>query len=208
MTGSWFGRLTVLAALLASAAMAAPPSGKNAALRLAVDPEGTLTGYYQAYAGWDEAARAPRFSCAFYIYGRPDDGAYRLATWLAGEAAVIHGRLHDAPNQQVVLKLEDEPGGCWNVERFSEGEGAKFTLLQGKPWIAIRLVAADRAYFHAEPDRAARRGAYVVRGDVIGIHRRRDGWVLAEFENERGRLTRGWILETELFDERPPAGSE
>jgi hypothetical protein len=56
---------------------------------------------------------------------------------------------------------------------------------------------ADWAPFHPQPDASAGT-AYVVEGDAIGVREVRPGWVLAEYTNDAGVTTTGWIAEAAL----------
>lgn len=61
-------------------------------------------------------------------------------------------------------------------------------------------VVAGRAYFHNEPDEATRRGAYMVPShDIIKALEEQNGFIYAEFTNNRGQTSKGWLLKSDLM---------
>jgi len=61
-------------------------------------------------------------------------------------------------------------------------------------------VAAERAYFHNEPDYATRRGAYMVpSNDVISALEEQNGFLYTEFTNTNGKTSKGWLRRADLI---------
>lgn len=158
-----------------------------------------VTGYYESYTGWDETLEAPRFSCIFYFAGERDGDRYRITSWSPGQAQdTISGNLSFMAlgnQQELLLQLEADHGGCWNVQPF-EGKGSKLSLSSTGNWTSIRIVANQRAYFHRQPSGATQQKSYVIAGDILKIYETRGGWVDAEFGTDR--TTRGWIKISDL----------
>jgi hypothetical protein len=184
-------------------------SGEGEGLLLAVDPDsGTLTGYFEMYGGEDEDSGGPRFSCVFFLRGRIEGSPpYAIATWYPEPSpqAPIAGTITPTADG-VEIHLAQEHGGCWNVEHFADAAPARIALEHG-PWRAIRVVAADKAYFHDAADAATRRQAYVTEHDAVRVHALAEGWVDAEYVGEDGRATRGWLREADLFAALPAAAA-
>jgi hypothetical protein len=186
-------------------------SGNYQELMLAIDPKsGTLTGYYENGTGWDPEIQGPRFSCIFYVYGKKVGDQYKIQTWFPGEKnpEVITGELRFLPREKgtefptLLLRLDQEHGGCWNVNPdLAKPEGSQLSLQNAAPWIEVRVVQANRAHFFQKPDIAPTK-AYVVRGDGLGILEKKPGWVRAVY---RGKTT-GWVKETDIFPSLPPKG--
>jgi serine/threonine-protein kinase len=61
-------------------------------------------------------------------------------------------------------------------------------------------VAAQRAYFHNEPNEDTRRSAYMVPSEeVINALDERNGFVYAEFTNSKGQTSKGWLRRDDLM---------
>lgn len=61
-------------------------------------------------------------------------------------------------------------------------------------------VVADRAYFHNEPNEAARRGAYLIpSAEVIRALEENGDFLYTEFTNSRGQTSKGWLQKSDLM---------
>jgi eukaryotic-like serine/threonine-protein kinase len=62
-------------------------------------------------------------------------------------------------------------------------------------------VAADKAYFHNEPDEATRRNAYLVPTEEVTIDAwdERNNFIYTEFTNSRGQRSKGWLRKQDLI---------
>jgi hypothetical protein len=99
----------------------------------------------------------------------------------------------------VHITLDDEHGGCWNVEPgFPRPQGGvSFTLKSEQTWKAVRIVQAKRAYFHDAATTDTKRKAYCVADDVLPVLSATPGWVEGRFEYN-GNVTQGWVREADL----------
>jgi hypothetical protein len=181
------------------------PSGYYGALRVGFDPETrVLTGLYENYSGWDETTGEPRFSCIFYLRGViAGDPPYAVETWYpeTWPEEIIAGQIEAMTSDEDFLlgiRLDEEHGGCWNVESFAGDEGVDFILEEPTDWREIRVIAADQAYLHETPEDSARTDFWLGRGVAIGVLETQPGWVLTEEELE-GHTVQGWIKTDELF---------
>ena len=96
------------------------------------------------------------------------------------------------------LLLSSLPDGCGNVFPFDTLKGNIFSLESPGEWKEIRVTASEQAYFHSKPDASSQLKTFVVRGDVLRIHKRQTGWVYAECAGEK--TIRGWIQEADLYN--------
>lgn len=81
----------------------------------------TITGYVEAYGGYDEEINQPKFSCIFFIHGIVKDRFAYIKTYYPFEqnADTITGYLKIINENTFEMKLDDEHGGCWNVSHFA-----------------------------------------------------------------------------------------
>lgn len=168
-------------------------------LQLAIDKNsGVITGYFNNQTGWNDESKKPDFSCIFYLEGHQDGNIFRIQTYypLHQTAEPIRGIAKMIDENTVKIKLEEEHGGCWNVWQFSGDEG-QFDLVNKQKWIQIRYVTSERTYFHTRNKEISKRAnAYLVKGDVVSIHRIEGEWAYCTY---LGRvITRGWIRQSDL----------
>ena len=185
--------------------VAAPvASGDYDGFLIGVDRNGSLTGYFESSTGRGQ------FSCIFFVSGKVSGTADGVDTWFPGDRdpkEVIHGVLAQVSSDgrpAIRLKLEEEHGGCWNVQRFAS-DPSTFVLTEQGNWEAIRIIASKKAYFYDDPSSPKPRQAYAVTGNALRVFDTRDGWVRAEYVSPENRRTRGWILERDLFSAKRPA---
>lgn len=195
----------LLALLLAGAAAGqVVVSGEYEDLLLAVGKDGVLTGYFHQGTG-DDGKGNPRFTCTFFIRGSSEDGGrYELRTWHpAFPDEVISGELtfSDADGRKAVnLRLHGEHGGCWNVAPvLKEDDGVDFELTKTGDWQSLRMVSANRAYFHTSADAKTRGRGYVVKNDVVRAVRMSGDWVEAVFIGKDGKTSRGWLQAKDFY---------
>jgi len=198
----FFAWLISLAAAPCSAASVT--SGDYDGLLVGVDRQGSLTAYFESATGNGQ------FSCVFFVSGKVKSRTFRVDTWFPADRnpkEVISGVIDEVTvsgKPAIRLTLEDEHGGCWNVQRFAS-EPASLTLDEQGSWEAIRVVAAGKAYFYDDTSRAHPCRAYVVRGNPLRVFETRTGWVRAEYVSPERKRTSGWILERDLFSPASPA---
>jgi len=186
-----------------------PESGYYSPVYIGINnKKGELTGFFDEKTGWDENIQAPKFTCAFYIFGKEiDNNKYKIRTWYPGREsndAYIDGEITfiKRENQlQIHMILEEEPGGCWNAYPLDTEEGDLFDITKSGQWSEIRVVSSDKAYFHKEPNPETKQKSYVTKYDILRIYDKQKRWVLAEFEGKK--ITRAWIKEDDLFNLYP-----
>jgi hypothetical protein len=194
-----------LITLAAWPCLAAPVvSGDYGGFLVGVDRYGSLTGYFESSTGRGQ------FSCIFFVSGKVGGLADRVDTWFPGDRdpqEVIHGVLEQVTSDgkpAIRLKLEEEHGGCWNVQHFAS-DSSTFAVTEQGSWESVRIVASKKAYFYDDPSSPKPRKAYVVTGNALRVFETRDAWVRAEYVGPESQRTRGWVLERDLFSAKSPA---
>lgn len=192
-------------AVAAGPCLAAPlASGDYGGLLVGVDQGGSLTGYFES------STAGGQFSCILFVSGKVRGSAGRVDTWFPGDSdpkKVIHGVIEQANSDgkpAIRLKLEEEHGGCWNVQRFAS-DAPTLALTEPGKWDAIRIISSKKAYFYDDPLSPATRKAYVVTGNALRVFETRDGWVRAEYVSPENRRTRDWVSERDLFSAKSPS---
>jgi len=159
---------------------------------IAVDPASHIVrGYYQSSTG------NGRFNCIFYFSGKAN-GAIR-SYFPETPEEVVMGTLSRESDGSVNVRLVTEHGGCWNVQHFADkDQPAEFTLQTAYPWVAVAVIKSARAYLYDSPISKVPRKAYVVKGDGVGIHGRRPGWLQVDFVGG-GKTVSGWIRSSDVY---------
>lgn len=167
---------------------------------VAVDPDdGRLTA--DLTIGSDAVLPA----CRLYVFGEPvSGGSYQLAA-VGPDAKTVHAGQATVTTDggAIRIQLPTVPPECHSVSE-SLKQGIQRQLNAAKPWRGVRWVAAERAYFHQEPDDSTRRKAYVVRGDALAYTKETAAFVEAEYLKP-GSTTRGWVSWADLAAMRPTA---
>ncbi len=162
-------------------------------LNLAYNPKNNLiTGFYENYTGLDEQTNNPRFSCIFYIKAFYKKGKIELESYypLNKEDDMIHGEMKIMNSSTIALKLQEEHGGCWNVQPF-KNEFVTFSLYQNKNWIEIRFINTPKSYFYKNKTEESKQKSYLVKGDIIYIDQIEDKWIHCIYKAKK--TVSGWI---------------
>ena len=172
--------------------MPQPGSYDDGLLSIAVNDD-VVTGFYENYTGWDEKLQAPRFSCLVFFVGRIESSEIEIAS------SHTKGTIEVLKEDRIKINIEEEPGGCWNVEPGFDEEGVVFELTEGKEWKSIRIVSNEKAYFYNNPDEKEQGKSYIVKGDVLRVFELEEDWVRGEYYGSQG-ITTGWIKESDLYE--------
>jgi hypothetical protein len=165
------------------------------ALIVAVDSTtGMLTGYYENYTGWDEESKSARFSCIFYLEGKITDNRFKIKTHYPNESDSIMGFVEINSDSSISIQLEEEHGGCWNVEHFVDKPN-EFSLDVRKRWIGVGFVTVAKTYFYSEKNEEKKRKAYLVKNDFVAIEKIEGNWAYCVYQGNS--VTEGWI---KLYD--------
>ncbi len=187
-------------------------SGDSPEFSIAIDNKTkVITGYYNAFVGFDNPSDGPQFSCIYFLKGKAiGKQPYEIVTWFPGNSnleAPIKGHIKFTASKEkhfVTIKLQEDHGGCWNVQQFASDGGAELELDRIGNWKAIRIVSAKRAYFHSAAKPAARQKAYVTEGDPLRVFTGKSGWLYAEYLNADGNKTLGWLKESDTYADTLP----
>ena len=168
------------------------------ALKLAYDDKtNRLTGYFKMTSGSDFKTSPPAFSCIFYIDGTIEGDKFDVATYSPEfkSTEVIEGSMEIINDTTVQIQLPSEHGGCWNLQHFTE-KPVLFELEKQIPWIQIRYVTAEKAYFHSEKSDDKRLKSYIVKNDIVCVDRQDGDWVYCTYYGKKATL--GWIKISDL----------
>ena len=116
-----------------------------------------VTGVFEDASGWNEELKAPQFSCIFYVEGIVDGDTIPVVSYYPGEddSDTITGTIVRLDAKTLLLRLDDDHGGCWNVSSFSN-EPQLFELDQSHTWIQIRHVLKDKAWFYTYKSKSSK----------------------------------------------------
>lgn len=155
-----------------------------------------LSGYFESYGGWDESMKEAKFSCIFYIEGTVADTVFEIMTYYPNETAdSIKGTMEIVNDRSVNIRLNDDHGGCGNVQNFSS-EKLTFTLIDAYPWKEVRFITVDKSYFHSEPKEDKKQKAYLVKSDFVCIEKTKGKYAYCTYFGDK--TTTGWIKITDL----------
>lgn len=167
-------------------------------LTLAYDNEtNRVTGYFENYTGWDESAKAPRFSCIFYLEGILKNDSVKIKTFYPADKSedMIDGLMRLVDNKTVALTLLEDHGGCWNVQRFKD-EPVTFYIEKQKPWQQIRYVTSAKSYFYADQSIHKKLKSYLTKHTIVCIEQLEKEWAYCIFEGKK--TIKGWIHLSDL----------
>ncbi len=165
---------------------------------------GLVSGYYENHTGWDERTNSSRFACIFYFEGEraSNSNLIRIKSWYPDEfpsEGSIYGDFKISDDGKLLIKLDEDHGGCGNVQHFS-GEFVDFSLEELKDWIAIRFVKSDKAHFYKNPNEKDVMKAYVIRGDVLKVLKIEGEWLYIEYHNlDSGKISKAWVKDGDLY---------
>ena len=153
-----------------------------------------LTGYFHS-----ETA-AGQFSCIFYLSGTASNGQARIETYFPETPREkIAGTINGMTKGEVLVALDEEPGGCAMVNPFADkARPASFTLASPHDWTEIRVIRANKSYFYDTPGAATHRKSYLVQGDGVGVKIAANGWLRVDYPGPDKTIS-GWIKEADLY---------
>jgi len=156
-----------------------------------------VTGVFEDASGWNEELKAPQFSCIFYVEGIVDGDTIPVVSYYPGEddSDTITGTIVRLDAKTLLLRLDDDHGGCWNVSSFSN-EPQLFELDQSHTWIQIRYVLKDKAWFYTDKSKGSKQKEYVIKYDFVCVERLEGAWAYCTFYS--GVITRGWLRVEDL----------
>ncbi|MCB1191339.1 MAG: hypothetical protein KDK90_12920 [Leptospiraceae bacterium] len=62
-----------------------------------------------------------------------------------------------------------------------------------------RKVSAEKAYFYRKPYLDTKKSSYLLKGQEFAVHKTRTAWLYTEYTNEKGKITKGWINEFDVY---------
>jgi hypothetical protein len=190
MQSTSYRKLLIFLWLVLSAAYAWAEGGIYENLMIGIDPAtGIITG---AYHEERNPPGGPSFSCIFALKGNVHDSSIKAG--FPGEKDVTYGRLifKNTAKNTVLIKLDDGQSGCAQTTPADFKNGELLALSYTKPWRAVMIVTAKKAYFHDSASQVSRRRSYVVYSDSVGVLEVQGNWAKVEYVNENTSTT-GWM---------------
>ena len=203
----------LLSLLLSAAVQAQITPGDYTPLLIGVDSQTkVITGYFNERSGQDQQTGKAQFSCLFFLRGQmTGQPPFRVQTWYPADKhkpTIINGLLWPASEGKqpaVRLKLDQEPGGCWNATayRLAAKNGAIIPLEQAEKWQAVRIVAAQKTYLYDSAEQQNKGKRYLLKGDAVLISESRNNRVRITYLTGDNRRINGWVDSRDLFSDRP-----
>jgi hypothetical protein len=172
-------------------------SGVYEGLMLAVDAQGSITGFFR-----EEQGEGVTKTCSFFLAGKATSDEISVVTW---NDKVFPGTIK-AEKDGVRLKIARgrEHPGCGLVLLPQISDGITFDQVAKAKWIGLRRIVQQRAYLHSEPVSSKKLRAFVVRGDVVGVISESGEWLQVEYPG-RKMTTKGWLQANDTMKLDPPA---
>ena len=163
-------------------------------MKLAYDPGKKLvSGFFEQYTGLDEERGTPRFSCIFYLEGALQGDSAFIHTYFPGnkEQDLINGTIKFLAEKQISIQLQEDHGGCWNVQPFRY-KPVTDLLEKSTNWIQIRYVIAPKVYFFSDKNLTQKQKAYLLKDDIVYIESIEGTRAYCTYFGEKQNTT-GWI---------------
>ncbi len=172
-----------------------PGSGNYGELSIAIDSvKKSITGYYENKTGENE-----QFSCIFLFTGNFktfNDKTIEVNSFFPENNNKIPGSITCKHVTDFSLILDDDHGGCWNVQTFKE-DPIDFSLVKKESWIDIKIVKSNKVFFCDNPDETNKSKAYVLKGDCLKVLEYSDNWLKVVYEGKKNTI--GWIKSQDCY---------
>lgn len=165
----------------------------DSGLKIAFDKKTKIiTGYFEDYTGWDEELNLPRFSCIFYFHGKLADDSISIISFYPEHNIdeQIYGYIKIPNNKSIIIKLNSEHGGCWNVKHFADS-AINFNLVNIKDWIQIRYVKNEKVYFYLDSIDKKNLTELNIKNNILFINKLEGDWALCTYYDEK--TITGWV---------------
>jgi hypothetical protein len=147
-----------------------------------------------------EPEKNGQFSCVFFLTGKFksfSDKSILIDTYYPGESNDnIKGIVNCKSNNEFNILLNDDHGGCWNVQKFKD-DPVEFVLQKNEAWIDIKVIKSDKSYFYSEPDETKKCKTYVIKGDCVKVMKRSGNWIKVVYESKTNTV--GWIKAQDCY---------
>ncbi|MBD9361694.1 SH3 domain-containing protein [Methylomonas fluvii] len=165
-------------------------SGVYEQLRLAVAPDGKITGYYR-----EEQGEGVSKTCSFYLRGQSNGDSASLTTWnvdsFPGELRI------QAAGVNLKVEHGNEHPGCGMLLPPAIEQGLNYDKVTETEWTELRVISSPKTYFHSKPKADAKLKSYLVKGDVVGVVGAEGDWLQVEYPGTQ-KMIRGWISNSDL----------
>jgi hypothetical protein len=185
-------------AIAADAASSGFHSGIYEGLLLAAAPDGTIQGSYREQQG-----EGVTKTCSFRLIGHQDGNlAITIETWNTTRFPGTLAPTNDGV-KLAVPKGREHPG-CGLVLLPSIASGIDLSAIRRTAWVQLEEITHQRAVLYSTPAEQKGRHPYLVKGDVVGLLDRKEGWLHVEYMNANLGSTIGWIHANEAEPLHPP----
>ena len=171
-------------------------SGVYENLSIAVSPTGHVTGYYH-----EEQGEGVIKTCNFFLEGDAAARDGKITTWCLecypGSIVQENGSL------KLTIKLGRNHPGCGLVLLPEIEDGLHLERTIETHWEELRLISAEKAYFHSQTNESSRLSFFLVKGDVVGVISDNVQWIEIECLT-KNKMTRGWIRKDQTAMLKPP----
>ena len=151
-----------------------------------------VSGFFSAQGGWDAQTQKPRFDCSFFIRGKIDKGSGSIRAWHPSdpEWTFITGNILLQPSGTCQLQLNEDPGGCWNVQQFSAAP-LDLELTAPHRWTGIAYIKRDSVPVFTDTINRKKISTYLPEYSGVGVLAIRGNWILIYYMDEHDKT--GWI---------------
>jgi hypothetical protein len=165
---------------------------------LAVDQDGTVTGFYRESQG-----EKPSKTCTFFLRGKTGAEPIAINSW---NSQSFPGQIK-AEGADVNLKIGQarEHPGCGLVLMPEIATGITLERTAATQWRSLKIVQGSRTPLFAAPSAGKKTKSYFVKNDVLGVLGHSGEWLQVEFPREGKASIKGWLKASDMQDLLPPS---
>ena len=168
-----------------------PAPGSYDRVLIAVDGD-LVTGQFTDCTG------ECKFECNFFFEGIRKVNHFEISAQAPGETEVIGGNA-SSNGKKLRLRLENLPGGCWNVAPELKDAGTELLLDQKADWLQIRGLA-KKSHLRSKP--AGTRTIPLEARQTVIVLKKQNGWFYVRKPGSENAA--GWLKVSDLVPLREP----
>jgi hypothetical protein len=130
--------------------------------------------------------------CQFYFDGKVTGKSFDIVCHNFIDTEAISGTLTVQNDSTLLIKTVENPG-CSEMIADVAGKGLSLAFYEKKSLLQVRIVKAEKAFFHATPKIADKKKSYLIRGNEAQVFEINDGWLKVV----SGKTT-GWMWEEDM----------
>ena len=155
-------------------------------LSLAYNPASKqISGYFENYTGLDNNGESV-FSCIFYFKEALTGSKIHITSFYPADSAgsLVKGTLEIVNETNVKILLDENPGGCWNVQDFDKTP-ISFSLEKKMPWLYISYITASKVYLKNATNASANKNVYLRKGDLVFVSRVKNNYAYCTYYGKK-----------------------